>query len=151
MILEIIKHPDEMLNKKSLEVKRINKELVQLGKDLLETMKEHLALGLSAVQTGQLVRVLVMMQGKKPLLMYNPIIASQSHTKRASKEKCLSFQKDEEYIVKRFLDVKVKYTDINNKQKFVYLDGLDSVVFQHELSHLNGLTMELEGIEVEKE
>lgn len=142
MVLEIIKYPDEILNQKSLAVKRINKELVQLGKDLLETMKEHEALGLSAVQTGQLVRVLVMMHCKKPIVMYNPIIVSKSPIKRAGKEECLSFP-DVEKKVKRHINIKVKFTDINNKNKFLSLEGLDAIVFQHELNHLDGVTFDI--------
>lgn len=149
MILEILKHPHDLLSQRCEIVKRINKDLIQLGKDLLETMINNEGLGLAAPQVGQLIRVLAMKQGKKSLVMYNPVIVSQSLTRRGNKEGCLSFNKGEEYLVKRPVNYKIKYTDINNKQKFVYLDGLDAIVFGHEYDHLLGITMDANGVKIE--
>ncbi len=151
MILPIIKHPNELLTQRCEVVKRINKDLVQLGKDLIETMKDQNGLGLAAPQVGQLVRVLAMMHGKKPTVMYNPSIVSQSMTRRGFKESCLSFEAGEEYLVKRPIEVKVKFQDATNKQKFLYLKGLDATVFFHEYDHILGVTMDVNGTKVIEE
>lgn len=149
MILSIIKHPSEILSQKCEPIKRINKELVQLGKDMLETLKSNSGLGLAANQVGALHRIIVITVKDKLVLMYNPTIMSQSTTRRAANEKCLSFQKDEEYSVKRPTFVKVKFQDSNSKVKFLHLEGLEARCLMHELAHLNGVTMEMEGEKVE--
>ena len=149
MVLPIIAFPDEILTKRCETVKRITKDLVQLGKDMLETLKAEGGLGLAASQVGVLSRVIVITVNSKPLLMYNPIIASQSTTRRAGKEGCLSFTKGLEYSVKRPTAVKVKYQDINGKLKFISLEDFDARVFYHEYAHLQGLTMDKEGEKVE--
>jgi|SRR5271165_6926346 len=143
MILPIVLSPNEILHQKALPVKRVTKDLVKLGNDMLETCKHHNALGLSANQVNQLHRILVMKRGKSYLIMYNPIVMSRGLTKRINDEECLSFpgmvcQK------KRHIEVKVKYTDIYNKPKFISLEGLDAIIFAHELDHLNGKTMDLQ-------
>lgn len=150
MILEIIKQPNDLLNQRCETVKRITKELIELGKDLIETMEHNSGLGLAAPQCGHLLRILAMKQGKKSIVMYNPVIVSQSMTRRGMKEECLSFEKGEQYLVKRPIDVKVKYTDASNKQKFLYLDGLEATVVLHEVDHLNGITMSTNGSKVEE-
>ena len=149
MILSIIKHPDELLTKRCEPIKRINKDLVQLGKDLLETLKDSGGLGLAASQVGQLHKIIVITVKDKPLLMYNPTIVSQSTTRRGSKEGCLSFEKGLEYTVKRPTNVKVKYQDINSRQKYIYLEDLDARVFFHEYDHLLGITMDINGEKVD--
>jgi peptide deformylase len=141
MKLEIIKAPNDILNQKSEPVKKVSKELIEFGNNMIETMKEANGLGLSAVQVGRLIRVLCMKRGGKTLLMYNPIVLQKSNTRRMNKESCLSFD-NVEYIIKRPTWVKVRYIDQQNKSKMAHLEDLDAVVFQHELSHLDGITFD---------
>lgn len=141
MIKDIIQYPHPTLHKRSEAIRKVTKELVELGKDLIDTMKAANGLGLSAVQIGDLRRVLVMKRGNKTLLMYNPIIVQQSATKRGTVEGCLSFTiANIKCMVKRPTWVKVKYIDQTNTIKFVNLEDLDATVFFHELDHLNGKT-----------
>jgi peptide deformylase len=148
MILDLRLNPDPILKSKSAPVRRITKDLVEFGKNLIETMDYHKGVGLSGVQVGQLIRVLCMTRNNgSTLLMYNPIIVSQSPTRRAGREGCLSFV-NEEYIVKRPLWVKVKYTDKTNKIRFANLEGLESVIFMHEHNHLDGITFDTVGVKL---
>lgn len=141
MKLEIIKAPNEILNQKSEAVKKVSKELVQFGDDLVETMKAANGLGLSAVQVGRLIRVMCIKRGNKTLLMYNPVILQKSNTRRMNKEGCLSFD-NVEYIIKRPTWAKIRYIDQQNKSKMAHLEDLDAVVFFHEHDHLQGLTFD---------
>ena|SRR5271165_2997496 len=138
MILEILQYPHETLNQKSTPVRKITKDLQEFGKDLIETLDVANGLGLAANQVGRTVRVLAMKYKTKTIVLYNPIVVSKSKIRRPSKEGCLSF--DYECIIKRHVSCKVKYLDINNKQKYIEFEGLDAIVFQHELNHLDGLT-----------
>lgn len=154
MVLTIIEFPNELLDQRSEPIRKMNNDLRELGKSMLETMMSLNGLGLSAVQVGRLVRVICMKKSDgKNLLMYNPIIAQKSNTRRNNMEQCLSFKNEETYLVPSHISVKVKYLDINNKNKFVELENLDAVIFQHEMNHLNGITMDKVGkkIEVEQE
>jgi|ERR1035437_457588 peptide deformylase len=151
MILSIIKHPSEVLSQRCEPIKRINKDLVQLGKDMLETLKSNSGLGLAANQVGMLHRIIVITVKDKPLLMYNPTIMSQSTTRRAANEKCLSFSVDEEYSVKRPTFVKVKFQDMNSKVKFLHLEDLEARCFFHEHDHLLGVTMDVNGEKIDKD
>lgn len=141
MKLEILKSPDERLLQKSLPVRKVTKQLIEFGNDLVETMKEANGLGLSAVQVGNHIRVLCILRNGRSLLMYNPMIIQKSNTRRMDKEDCLSFDKIE-YIIKRPTWVKVRYTDQQNKTKMVHLTDLDARVFFHEHDHLEGRTFD---------
>lgn len=147
MIRDLVISPDPMLHEKSLPIRKVTKELAALGQDLVDTMKHHVGLGLSAVQIGKLVRVICLETGKSPLLMYNPVVIARSPLKRAGVEGCLSFIA-EEYNVKRHVWVKVKYLNKNNNVRFVQLEGLQSIAFQHEYDHLEGITFDKVGEKV---
>lgn len=139
MVLEILQYPNEILTTRCELIKRINKELIEFGNNLVETMDAAKGLGLAAPQVGRAIRVLCIRRGKKSVLMYNPIVVQKSTTKRTNKEGCLSF-KDVEYLIKRPTWVKAKYTDQNNKSKMIELHALEAIEFFHELDHLNGIT-----------
>lgn len=141
MLLPITLAPHKDLETRCTSISKVTNILAELGRNMLETCESHSAYGLAANQIGQLVRVLVIKQDKKYILMYNPIILSQSMTRRGNMEACLSFP-GKKCLIKRPINVKVRYLDINNKLKMKYLEGWDAVVLMHELDHLNGLTFE---------
>lgn len=141
MVLDILQYPNVILTTRCEPVKRINKELIEFGNNLIETMEAANGLGLAAPQVSKSLRILCIKRGKKVLLMYNPVVVQKSATKRMNKEGCLSFT-GVEYIIKRPTWVKVKYTDQNNKSKMVELEGLEAIELFHELDHLNGITFD---------
>lgn len=140
-IITITDDKDHFLSKKCEPVKRLNKYLVQFGKDLEETLKAAAGLGLAAPQVGKLIRVIVVkLTSNKYQVMYNPVIISQSPTRRGMKERCLSFP-DFEAEIKRPTWIKVRFLDANGKTKMMNLEGLDAVVTSHECDHLQGKTI----------
>ena len=58
-ILNIVKYPDELLHKKSEDVKDFDEKLKDFVSDMFETMKEFGGIGLAAVQVGILKKVIV--------------------------------------------------------------------------------------------
>lgn len=80
---------DEILRKKSKEVKEITPKVRQLIEDMLDTMYESNGVGLAAPQVGILKRIVVMDVGEGPIVMINPVIIEESGSQTGS-EGCLS-------------------------------------------------------------
>ena len=103
-------------------------------------------MGLSAIQVGILKRIFVIVyeyeEGKfENYIFINPKITSNSEelVYVDGGEGCLSVNREIEGIVPRYARINVEYYDIDgNKQKMRLRDEL-SIVFQHELDHLNGI------------
>jgi peptide deformylase len=70
-------------------------------------------------------------------LICNPEILSQEDEFVMTGEGCLSFPKKHKDTV-RYRTVKVKYRDENFEERTVVAEGIEAVVFQHEIGHLNG-------------
>ncbi len=58
-VLEILTFPDPRLRIKAKPVDKVTPEMVQLAKDMLETMYKAPGIGLAAPQVGQSIRLLV--------------------------------------------------------------------------------------------
>ena len=103
-------------------------------------------MGLAFPQLGQNKRIIVIVyeyeEGKfENYIFINPKITSNSEelVYVDGGEGCLSVNREIEGIVPRYARINVEYYDIDgNKQKMRLRDEL-SIVFQHELDHLNGI------------
>src|SRR5690554_7052918 len=83
---------DSVLNKVSKEVKEVNKKLLILIDDMLDTMYDAAGVGLAAPQVGILKRVVVIdvsEEGNEPLVLINPVIIETSG-EQTGDEGCLS-------------------------------------------------------------
>jgi peptide deformylase len=141
--LPIIKLPDPILREKSLPVEAVDDSTRAFLSDLLETMYAAPGIGLAAVQVGVLRRMLVVdiVRGedepKKPKILINPEIVFKGDTRRLHEEGCLSIP--EMYAeVERPALVRVRYVDIEGKQREEDFEDLLATVVQHEIDHLNG-------------
>ena len=144
-IREIRKEGDEILSKKCREVETIDDRIIELGKDMLETMYKNDGIGLAACQVGILKRVIVYdvkyveEDGKKEgHILINPKITSRSKTMIEVEEGCLSFP-DVYKVVQRHEKVTVEYTDIDGKRKKINAKDIEAVCLQHEIDHLDGI------------
>ena len=144
-IREIRKEGDEILSKKCREVETIDDRIIELGKDMLETMYKNDGIGLAACQVGILKRVIVYdvkyveEDGKKEgHILINPKITSRSKTMVEVEEGCLSFP-DVYKVVQRHEKVTVEYTDIDGKKKKINAKDIEAVCLQHEIDHLDGI------------
>ncbi len=144
-IREIRKEGDEILSKKCREVETIDDRIIELGKDMLETMYKNDGIGLAACQVGILKRVIVYdvkyveEDGKKEgHILINPKITSRSKTMIEVEEGCLSFP-DVYKVVQRHEKVTVEYTDIDGKKKKINAKDIEAVCLQHEIDHLDGI------------
>lgn len=144
-IREIRKEGDEILSKKCREVETIDDRIIELGKDMLETMYKNDGIGLAACQVGILKRIIVYdvkyveEDGKKEgHILINPKITSRSKSMVEVEEGCLSFP-DIYKVVQRHEKVTVEYTDIDGKKKKINAKDIEAVCLQHEIDHLDGI------------
>lgn len=142
MILEILKFPSSELKNKSNNIKKITKNTKTLIKNMLETMHYNNGLGLAAIQIGTKKNILLinmLYEEKKILTIINPKIINKKG-KTENKEGCLSFP-DIYLNVKRHKIIKVKFMSLDKKIKKINVDNLLAICIQHEIDHLNGITL----------
>lgn len=108
--------------------------------DLYAFMRQQGAIGLAAPQIGQSKRVFVMLVHGRERACFNPEVLGQSHTLADFDEGCLSFPGDQ-CTIKRPDWIEVRYQDHQGKWINDNLVGLEARCFQHELDHLDGITM----------
>ena len=124
---------------------------------LLTAVTEHQGLGMSANQIGLNKRICVINVREQPLVLVNPTIVEESEEKIMYFEGCLSLPKTMKKPIKtvRSYGVKVKadnfpdVLDFSTKERkhedinalFGDVDLLESVCVQHEIDHLNGVTI----------
>lgn len=110
-------------------------EASRIIKDLEDTL-ENKGIGLSAVQIGIHKRIAIIRMGENKLDLINPKIIKKEDRFRFPKEGCLS-------LPGLTIDTS-RYNHIvleNQNEKKYSLDGLEAVAVQHEIDHMNGLTI----------
>lgn len=109
---------------------------------LEDKLKENIGrgIGLSACQIGINKRACLCVIDNTYEIMYNPIIIDKSEETTTVVEKCLSFPNIHCWV-KRNNEITVKYFNREWKEITRHLTGLNSVVVQHEIDHLNGIRM----------
>ena len=132
----IRKKGDELLYKKSKEVKEFDKKLAELLDDMYDTMKNADGIGLAAPQVGVLKRCLVIDIGDGKFELVNPVITEREGS-QIGQEGCLSIP-DVWGDVERPKKVKVKGFDRKGKPVTKEAVDLLAVAICHEIDHLNG-------------
>jgi len=101
-----------------------------------------MGVGIAAPQVG-LQRQIILVQrfdkANEPFEIYiNPIIKSCSDEQKLGKEGCLSIPN---YTAEVFRPIKImlEYVDLDGKKHIEEISGFTSVIFQHEIDHLNGI------------
>lgn len=136
MIKPIIKSIID-LNKPCIEIKEYQ-EFSNIINDLEDTLKTcKNGIGLSANQIGYNKRVAIIRLPSLKLNLINPIVIDKND-KRIFREGCRSFP-NIEMVTDRYDYIKIK-NGINSKE-ILEFTGLEAVAIQHEIDHLNGLTM----------
>lgn len=124
-------------------------ELNKIIVDLKQTLREHKnGVGLSANQIGYNKRVFVLNYGGDIRSYINPSISLMGPM-GFNREGCLSLP-NKEYIIPRASKITVNYLDPNGIANTIELKGYAAYVFQHELDHLNGVTLADIGLEIDE-
>jgi peptide deformylase len=159
-ILPLVIAPDPLLKQVSKPVEKIDDNIRQTLKDMLNTMYFEKGVGLAAVQVGILKRMLVMdvdyeseehnhhdhhdcsgihVKNTNPRFIINPEIIETSSDTCPFNEGCLSFPDARSEVI-RPKKVKVKFLDEKGQEKLEEMTGLAATCIQHEIDHLNGIT-----------
>lgn len=136
--MQILTYPNDSLKIKCKAVEKVTPELQAIAKEMFQVMVAANGLGLAANQVGLDIRLIVLLDGDKPVYMFNPVIMQSSPQKIVDDEGCLSAP-GEFVKVKRSVEVKAKYRDYNNKMQYITLTGIHARAFLHEVDHLNGI------------
>lgn len=144
----------KLIDKKDLKSKwflRIVEEMKNISGGFQHNKKNKTVMvGLAAPQIGysiQLAFVDISASAKRDgkygnnLFILNPKIISKSKKIKKGREGCYSCKGeglDYDGVVPRYEKVKVKYMTLEGEEKVEEFDGFTSVIFQHEIDHLNG-------------
>lgn len=109
----------------------------ELARNLLDTMREHKGIGLSANQVGLPYRVFVM-EGEPAFACFNPKIVDVSEEIVSLMEGCLSY-KGVGVPIKRPAHVRVRFTAPNGNTMTRKFTGMTARIFLHEYDHLQGI------------
>ena len=127
---------DEILYKKSREIKEITPRIRELVDDMFETMYHADGVGLAAVQVGILKRIFVIDIGEGKYVFINPVIVSKEG-EQIDVEGCLSFP-NIRGNVSRPEKIIVKAYDLNFSEFELEASGLFARAICHEYDHLEG-------------
>ena len=122
-----------------------NKILQQFAKRLVATVTDSasLGVGIAAPQVGILKNIICVQRLDKeelPFEIYlNPIIKKYSTKKRPCPEGCLSIPNTRAKTLDRAYSILIEYDKLNGKHYTETVNDFVSVIFQHEIDHLNGI------------
>jgi peptide deformylase len=137
-ILEIKEYGEPILRGKALPVKEIAPEILNLIKDMAETMYTDSGVGLAAPQVGVSKRIIVIDGEEEGLMvLINPILV-KSEGELVEEEGCLSIP-DIYSQVKRASKVTVRALNENGDPIEMTKKGLAARALQHEIDHLDGI------------
>ena len=140
--MDIKIYPDPVLFEDCEEVSVINDDFIAKVNEMIETMRNADGIGLAAPQIGILGRFFVCLdfsteERVDSLVLINPVI-TEKKGRVESKEGCLSIPGFYEYVY-RYEEIEVKALDLKGKEIVYCPTGLQSVVFQHEYDHIEGI------------
>ncbi len=137
----IITHPSSTLRERSIEVslQDIGTPEFQAYLDrLIETMWAKDGVGLASPQVGINKRVIVVTQKNKGVVYINPEITKHSDATATDEEGCLSVP-NVWGLVERSKKVSLRALDRHGRRVEINAKGLEAVIFQHEIDHINGI------------
>jgi len=137
-ILEIKEYGEPVLRGKALPVKEITPEILNLIRDMAETMYADSGIGLAAPQVGISKRITVI-DGEEDglIVLINPMIV-KSEGELVEEEGCLSVPGIYSQV-KRSSKVTVKALNQNGDPIEMTKEGLAARALQHEIDHLDGI------------
>lgn len=107
------------------------------------TDSASLGVGIAAPQVGILKNIIWVQRFDKenfPFEVYlNPVIIEYSNRKQTFREGCLSIPNRSETLNCRSYTINIEYDTMGGEHKSERIEDFTSVIFQHEIDHLNGI------------
>jgi peptide deformylase len=135
----IIAFPDPRLRRPAQPVTRFDAELSALAADLLDTMRAAPGIGITAPHIGVPSRVVVLELTPGEVRTYvNPALdwASPEMIRHTEGSVSMPGITDE---LERHAHVRVRYHDLDGRERIEEADGLLAVCHQHEIDQLDGI------------
>jgi peptide deformylase len=141
--LNIHRLGDRVLRQPAKRVAKVDAEIKQLVREMLQTMYSADGIGLAAPQTGIHKQLIVIdlepdNAANQPLVLINPTILRSSEDLSVTKEGCLSIP-DVYLDVRRPAAIEVSYKDEQGRPQKRFATDLLACCIQHEIDHLNGV------------
>jgi peptide deformylase len=140
-VLPILKTPNPLLRKRTSEVRETqfgSPEVLELVKDMKETLRQAQGVGLASNQVGKDLRLFVAEIERKLYAVANPKIIKISPKIAIMEEGCLSVP-GIYGLVERPESVEIEGKNQFGKKIKIKVRGLLARVFQHEIDHLDGI------------
>jgi len=137
--MQIITLGNELLRQKAEKINKVNKEIVDTAKQMLEIIKKEKGVGIAGPQIGFMKRIFVIhIEGDDERIFINPSILETSQETVKFEEGCLSVPGVYVDVV-RSESVKIQAWNEKGKPFTLEASGLLARVIQHEYDHLEGV------------
>ena len=141
--LEIFKLGSETLRTEAKRISKVDNNIRDLAKDMLQSMYSAKGIGLAGPQVGISKELLVIDinfedSAAEPLILINPEITAFGSTLTTYEEGCLSIPGIYLNVV-RPSTIKLKFRDEMGRPRKMNADGLLARCIQHEVDHLKGV------------
>jgi len=141
--LEIFKLGSETLRTQAKRISKVDSNIRDLAKDMLQSMYSAKGIGLAGPQVGISKELLVIDinfedSAAEPLILINPEITAFGSTLNTYEEGCLSIPGVYLNVV-RPSTIKLKFRDEMGRPRKMNADGLLARCIQHEVDHLRGI------------
>ena len=138
-VKEILQFGDKRLKRVSQKVINIDKEIIDIVKDMKDTLYSTTGIGLAAPQIGVLKRIILidLRDGSEPIILLNPRIAAKMGT-TVGTEGCLSYVNYEGEVA-RPRKVTVQGITLKGEGVEYTAEELLARAFCHEIDHLDGI------------
>ena len=146
-MLKIVQSPDPLLNQVCEPCEIGDRSLKKLAKQMERAMYAADGVGIAAPQVGVLKRLIVVETtpddedgARNPLVLLNPEIDETWGDPEVNEEGCLSCPGI--YVpIERRPWARVSFQDFDGEEWVIESDGLLGRCLQHEIDHLNGITL----------
>lgn len=143
-MLKIVTSPDPLLNQVSEPCEPGDRGLKKLAKQMARVMYATDGVGIAAPQVGVLKRLIVvdcnLEDERDPIFLVNPVVLDTWGDPEIEDEGCLSCP-GIHIPIERKPWVRVTYFDLDGEEWVIESDGLLGRCLQHEIDHLNGITL----------
>ena len=141
--LEIFKLGSKTLRTEARRISKVDNQIRNLAKDMLQSMYSAKGIGLAGPQVGISKELLVIDinfedSAAEPLILINPEITAFGSTLNTYEEGCLSIPGVYLNVV-RPSTIKLKFRDEMGRPRKMNADGLLARCIQHEVDHLKGV------------
>lgn len=140
----------ELGRAEEIDTQKENKLVREIVSKIKRTMRKNNLTSLSAPAVGYNKRIFCVDYSDNEIKTYiNPVVSLREGI-HLSREVCSSIP-GKEYIIPRNNVINIYYQRPNGEVKIQEFKGLASNVLQHELDHLEGITLDDMGLEIDKD